>query len=1050
MLLKFTIRRWLFIAVLLTLPALLHAQAIIVTGKVLTDDNAPMPGVTIMLKKDATHKQGIGITNNNGEFTVSVSATDILEFTYVGFESRQIPVKGKVHLVVAMRPSSKSLKEAVVVGYQRKTKEVITGSVTRITADEIKDVPVSNVEQLLQGKVAGLSIQNNTGSPGFRGSTVLRGLSQIAVSGSGNNAYLTPASPLYVIDGVPVDANAGYEYGFQSKGPGTSPLSMIPPEDIATIDIMKDADAAALYGSRGANGVIVITTKRGKSAVPIVRLFSSFFMNTTPPLRKTVGGLSERDFLVNEILSTYSQDEINKISKTPFLSDSLNPFFNNSTNWQALYYKPTFNQTHNLSVSGGTQVLSYKTNFNYYRERGVIKNTGFDRYAASLNLDYNPSEKFKISGSVTAGLGKKLKGSGNGLTDVGAGSGVASSLLPGPSYFLNVSRFTGAINRKSDSKTYNFRTYIDGTYEFLPHVRIGNNISYDYTDDTEDNFIPALANGDQSAVYGYSGHTANLYDRSSLTYSNTFKEKHTLYASVFSELIVGQTQAREINLNNGPNDVYHGPLGFSSYYGGYSGIEVNGGYLETHSVGLAANLTYDFSKKYVINFNYRADGNSYAGVKDRWAKSPSLGLKWNFDKEEFMKGLSWLDFGDLRATYGVNLRPSTNVFASLGSYLVNGNYNNVSRITPKLGIMPNPYLKPERVEQYNLGIDLSLLKGRFAFTVETYQKVISNMLYDRNLSTSTGFTKTVTNESSMMNKGYEVTISIRPLPASSKFFWNLSLNWAVSKDILLELPGGATQVIYSSDNGPVINKVGRNTLSNFLYLTDGVYSSNDDVPIDPITGLRMRSSSGGYFHAGDTKYKDVDGNYIVDTRDLQIAGNPVPRLNGGFYSTMTYKNFSFAVSGTILYHRDLLNNALSERLGNLYYPFGNKPNTDGPLTLPDVSQYNYWKKAGDQAKYPNPLNYNGNTDNYNPSQSLFQEDGSFFKINSVTLGYTFNRELIKKAKLNNARVYFTGANVLMLSKYSGPNPENVTTLGRDRLDSYPSSPSYTLGLNLEF
>lgn len=1022
-------------------------QTIQVQIKILGDDNTTLPGVTILVKKGNT-KKGIGVTDTKGAATVTVAPNDVLAFQFMGFEVKEMPVNGKTSMFVRMVPSVKSLKESVIVGYQRKTKETITGSVTRITADDIKDIPASNIEQLMQGKVAGLNIQNNTGAPGFRGTAAIRGLSQISVSGSGNNAFLTPSSPLYVIDGVPVDANAGFEYGFQSKGPGTSPLSLIPPEDIASIDVMKDADAAALYGSRGANGVIVITTKRGKSAVPIIRLTSNFFMNTVPKLRSTVGGKTEREFLINEILASGRYEDLYLLTTTQHLADSLNPFYNNTTDWQKLFYKNTYNQSHNLSISGGTQELSYKTNLNYYRERGVIKNTGFDRYSLSMSLDYNPDKRFKLAGSINGGIGNKLKGSGNGLTDVGVGSSIASSLLPGPSYFLNVSRLTGTILRNNDSKTYNLRSYLDASYEFLPNLRLGNNISYDYTQNSEDAFVPALANNNQSSVYGYTGRSSNLYDRTALTYSNTFNNDHTFYAAVFSELIMNKTQAREINQGNGPNDAYRGPLGFSSIYSGYSGIEVSGGYIESNSLGLAANAQYDYKKKYVVNVSYRADGNSYAGVKDRWAKSPSMGVKWNFDREPWIQELGWIDYGSLRATYGINLRPSTDVFASLGSYLVGGNYNNVPRITPRLGQMPNPYLKPERVEQYNFGFDLSLLKGRATVTVDVYQKVISDMLFSRSLNSATGFSSTTTNGASMLNKGYEVSLGFRPLPADSKLYWNFSVNAAVNKDALLALPGGVTQIISSSDYGPIVTKVGRNTLSNFLYVSEGVYSTDNDIPVDPVTGLRYRNSSGGYYKAGDMNYRDVDGNYITNSKDLQIAGNPVPRLTGGFYSTMTYKQFSLTMSGTIVYKRDLLNNALSERLGNLNRPYGD---TDaGPLTLPSLDGYDYWKQSGDNAKYPNPLHYFGNTDNYNGSQTLFQEDGSYFKLNALTVGYTFNKDWIRKARLNNARIYLTGANLLMLSSYSGPNPENVTDLGRDRLDSYPAAASYTFGLNLEF
>ncbi|WP_316794135.1 SusC/RagA family TonB-linked outer membrane protein [Pedobacter frigoris] len=1027
-------------ALLFLFSGIATAQEVItVKGRVL-EGNDPLPGVSISLINPNGKKQQLIATDNNGQFTLRIANNAKLEFNYIGFTSKVVEVKGQTNLTVKMVANVQTLEQTVIVGYQRKTKETVTGSLTRITADQIKDVPVSSVEQLLQGRVAGLNIQNNTGAPGFRGSTAIRGLSQIGVQGAGNDAYLTPSSPLYVVDGIPIDANSGFEYGFESKGPGTSPLALIPPEDVESIDVMKDADAASLYGSRGANGVIVITTKRGNSEVPLIRLTSNFFMNTVPQLRSTIGGKEERDNRIKTIMSSNDLEEIYRISLAQFLSDSLNAFYNNATDWQALYYQPTFNQSHNLSVSGGNQGLNYKTNLNYYNERGVIKNTGFDRYSFSSQMNYKPNTKLSVTGSVTASLGNKLKGSGNGLTDVGAGGDLSSSLLPGPSYFLNVGRFTNALNRKNDAKTYSLSSYIDASYEIITSLRLGTTLSYTYIQNNEDTFIPSLANSERSAVYGYVAKNSNLYNRTALTYSKTFGEAHTIYTGVFSELTSTQNRDREANLSNGPNDNYYGPLGYPSIYNGFVGVN-RGGFTDTHSVGAGANASYDFKKKYVVNFNYRVDGNSYAGVKSRWAKSPSIGFKWNMEKEEFIKALSWLDYASTRFSYGINLRPSTNVYASLGAYNVVGNYNNVPRISPVLGLMPNPYLKPEKVEQFNLGFDLSVLKGKATVTVDAYQKVISDMLFTQALPTSTGFATVTTNDASMMNKGVEVALSFRPLPASSKVYWNFSLNGAVNKDILLSLPGGATQIL--SGDGSFITKVGRNTLSNFLYTSQGVYSRDSDVPVDPITGRSYKNASGGDYKGGDVIFKDVDGNYITDKNDLEIAGNPVPRMTGGFYSTLTYGKFGLTMNGSFTIKRDLLNNALSSRLGNYYAPFSQN-------TMVDISEFDYWKNPGDLATYPNPLRYLGNTDSYNVAQTLFQEDGTYFKLNAATLSYAFEKNFLSRYGFTNARIYVTGANLFILSKYSGPNPENVTEVGRDRLDSYPNSQSYTIGFNLEF
>jgi hypothetical protein len=355
--------------------------------------------------------------------------------------------------------------------------------------------------------------------------------------------------------------------------------------------------------------------------------------------------------------------------------------------------------------------------------------------------------------------------------------------------------------------------------------------------------------------------------------------------------------------------------------------------------------------------------------------------------------------------------------------------------------MPNPYLKPEKVEQFNYGLDMSIFNGRVGLTLDAYTKTVYNMLYTRPLSTSTGFSSTYTNDASLYNYGYEVSVTFRPFKATSKVNWTINLNTAINRDVLLSLPGGATQML--SDDETVMNRVGYGALSNYLYVTQGVYRTDDDVPVDPITGYRYRSGDIGYYRAGDVKFQDIDGNYVTDGSDKQVSGTPVARITGGFSSYLVYKNFSLNFNGTILFKRDLINNALSERMDNLRSPYD-----DG--TLVNLSDLNYWSQPGNVAKYPNPLDYRSQAGSYRALQTLFQEDGSYIKINAITLGFTANRKWSSQYHMNALRVYTTVTNPFLFTGYSGPNPEAVTELGRDRLDTYPISRTLSFGLNVEF
>ncbi len=387
---------------------------------------------------DADLKKAIAVTDPNGNYSVTIEMNKTLLFRFIGYDDKSVKVT-KAELNLQMATAEKFLKESVVIGYQTRKKETVTGAVSIIDKKDIQDVPVTNLEQLLQGKVAGMNIQNLTGAPGFGGSIAIRGISQLTVSGSGDEAFLSSSNPLLVIDNVPIDYDGGLDQSMLQPGAATGPLSMLPPEDIESIEVFKDAQAASLYGSRGANGVIVITTRRGNSAVPIINLNNAVFLNTPPQLRPVWGGNLEREFRKYTILNHSEYDFLAKgqFGGAIFLTDSLNGFFNNSTDWQGLFYQNTVNSNHNLQISGGNPKMNYKANLGYQMAQGIIKNTGFNRYTANLQLNLQPNERLRISGQLYAGLGQKQRGNGGGLTGNGAGDAFSSSLLPGPSHFLD-------------------------------------------------------------------------------------------------------------------------------------------------------------------------------------------------------------------------------------------------------------------------------------------------------------------------------------------------------------------------------------------------------------------------------------------------------------------------------------------------------------------------------------------------------------------------------------------------------------------------------------
>ena len=1016
----------------------------------------PIPGAIVLSGKPIAP---VGQTDANGKFSVSVNEGSELTFKYIGYKSVTRKVTADHTVNVSLEEEINSLKEQVIIGYGKKTKEVSTGSSVIITAKDIQDVPVANVMELLQGKVAGLNIQNNNGTPGMRGSTTIRGISNLNISGSGDKAFLTPTSPLFVVDGVPVDDNADYSYGFESAGPGISPISLIPVEDIQQIEVLKDAQATSLYGSRGAYGVILITTKRGNSKIPIISYTGSLSIATPPALRKVIGGKGERLMRIDQILNydTSYYNALNNINKNPFLADSLNSYYNNSTNWQSYYYRTTLNQTHNVNISGGDRLFNYKVNTGYYNEKGIVENTDFTRYNLGMNAQYAPNDRFKLMASLTNALTNSSAGGGNSLSQTGLADGASSSsLLPAPSLYTASNGLLNTLNVKNDNKVINITANIDVEYEIFKGLRASNTLSYNYMTQGTDKFTPGSLSDGFNEVYNYFDRKNTLYDRTRVAYVKEVAEKHNFSASVFTEVNATNFRADAMKQKSTPNDHVTGPLG-NDWVNSLGGTLNN--LNDVRGVSLAAAFSYNYMQKYVLDLTYRWDGSSTNGPDAGYSKSPAIAARWNFNKEKFLNSISnWLDYGSIRVSYGKNITPTGSVYDVYGKYIAGGNYNQLPTVGLDLGVIPNTGLMPTTTTQYNAALELGFL-NRFNLTFETYYKQVDNMLRGKDISNINAFSKVQTNEMSLVDYGYELNLSARMLPTGKDFSWTLSANGALNKDVMAHLPDGVSQLMFVDGNTGqnILYRLGRNALTNVLLNTSGVYANNSQIPVDPLTGLRYRAGSAtsvnglSYFRAGDPRWTDVNGDYILDANDYVSAGNSQPLITGGLNSFMQYKGFSLNVQGTFTLKRDVLNNATSSLFQNFSDPLDLDKN-QGLRGLVPLEQFKYWKKLGDNANYPNPYDYlrYSYTSPFRFDQTLFQEDGSYFKLSVVTLSYNLDKNFLKKFGMSSLRVYGTAYNVYTFSNYSGPNPESVSDLGRDTSGGYPSARRYIFGLNVQF
>ena len=1032
-----------------------------------TSSLAPMGEVSVFVLKPK--RELLGKTDGEGRFSVTVPVGTVLTFEYVGFETINVTAteanNNKLH-VMTIKSESGTMENVAVVGFKKVFREVNTGSSVVISGKELQDMPAADITSLLQGRIAGLNIQNNDGAPGARSSVFMRGLSNISVQGEGAGAYLTPTSPLFVVDGVPVDMNTNFEYGFNQGGPGVSPISMIPPEDLEEIAFLKDAAATALWGSRGAYGVILITTKRGKSQRPMVQYSGSVFYNGVPRLRDVIGGKDERYLRINQILDfdTSYQHALSLINGTSYLSDSLNAYWNNSTNWQGVFFKPTVNHSHNVNVYGGTDKFNYKTNVGYFQQKGIIRNTGFRRYNLNMNATFQPNERFRLRVSTNSGLSQNQKGSGVGLLQDGVARGSrASSLLPPPSMFSENNAALAGTMVEDDNKTFQITPAVNIMWMPVRDLQLQSETNYFYSSGTSDNFRPSIVGGGSASYFSYSDRTDRLYNRNQLNYNRSLgrdandQSLHNLNIFLFNELQMSSYKAQLSSINTLPNDYILGPVGYN-WYGSRGGTLDN--LSEGRNLAFGGSFEYNFKLKYVLSFQYRMDGSSTNGPNTGYKRSPTVSARWNMHSERwFEKALPWINMSSARVSYGTVLMPTGTIFDVYGKYTPNRNFNGVPTVGSDFGTIPNVNFEPMSNTQFNFGYEGTYFRNRLNLSYDFYYNVKDKQLWRMPLANTSGFGSIIGNDLALVSYGNEFMLGYRSIPTTGKnaFNWNVSANLAINNNVLAKFPNDLRQYIKGDESMglPVLYRLGAVPLKTLVYNTKGVYATDADVATDPATGLPIQvgRGSGIFLRAGDPYWADLNGDYVIDDNDLAALFNPQPKMVGGVQFYAKYGQFSVNTNVSFTMFRDVINTALAERFRNFSQPSSQQYSdflSNGVLV--PIDQYNYWRADGDAATYPNPYNfiYYPRINPFRYNQTLFIEDGSYWKLNQVTLRYEVPQTWLRRLRLTSTAFTLTGGNLLVISPYSGSSPENVTDLGRDNPNGYPNARTVSLGLNIQF
>jgi TonB-linked SusC/RagA family outer membrane protein len=1033
--------------------------------------NSPLEGATIALKgakKTTVSKAG-------GTFELTVPAGKVtLQITFVGYQLKTVTVgENESHVVVNLTESTNQLSDVVIVGVQTQSRRTSTSAISTVLSKDIENLPAPSVDQLLQGKVAGLNVQVTSGEPGVAPTVVIRGNSKVS-TGIGDDPNVSQAramsGPLYVIDGIPVNPS---DIDNAMDATGTNYLAGINTNDIASVEVQKDAAATAAWGSRGANGVIYITTKRGTSATPEFRVNVYGGVVLQPQLLQTSTGAAERQQKMN-IINTYATPE--QLNNLPqILTDKYNPYFNNSTDWQGLFYRNGSVKNVDATVSAATKIVNYRVSMNYYNEDGIIKSFGFQRYSFRGNFDFKISPK--LNSQFIIGLSKSDRQRGMKYNNSDDNTPVSGSSQPSSFFLLtgfDSANFTGLYD-KMRNRNINDQYSMSATinYNILPDLRYSFQGSANISSSARDYFQPS-----NDAVAAYARPSYAESDKGSYStyfFSNNinfFKHFNTASEHVHNITFTGSQQFSSDVSNSNNVGGYYVPSNNIQVVQGIPQANLSGSsnYASDAMLSFLGQLQYDFDGKYIMYASYRGDASSRFGANSKWGYFPAVGAGWIISDENFMsKTKNVISFLKLRGSYGITGDQSPDFYAPWNQYTVSGTYNGATAIQPDYnnGLTKNN-LTWSRLYQKDVGVDARLFNNKINLTVDLYDKLSKGGFYDFKLPFFTGFNSVNFNANDLWvsNRGVDLTLSTNRLISIGKLKWDMQFTLSHNKNLLARLPNNnRTFVItdwYGTDR---IYSVGQPVYEMFQLKYAGVYNNASQIPFDPLTGKSLTYFKGNHTVVpGDPIFVDVNniGDVWTDEDngsqfgDRVPMGDPNPKYTGGWTNYFTYNNFSMSVTSIFTWKRTVINTFFQQQISSIVGGYSSNIYTFANGRLPDMSGLNYWTPQGAKADpnykagFPSINPFGASYYQFIPISSMFNEDGSYFKIKNIMLAYELEKAWIERMKLKGARIYATVDNVLTLKKGTMPNPELVDQLGIYTGGTYPMPTKVTLGVDVQF
>ncbi len=1047
------------------------AQTIPVTGTV-SDQTGPVIGASVV-EKGTTNGT---MTDNDGHFTLSVRKGAVIEISSIGYATHTLTVGDKTDFVVHLAEDAEFLDEVVVVGYGTMKKSDLAGASVSMKESDLKGSIISSLDQSLQGRAAGVTAVTTSGAPGSSSSIRVRGQATINAN----------AEPLYVIDGVIVQGggNRGADFGLgDALGNGTvstiSPLSTLNPADIVSMEILKDASATAIYGAQGANGVVLITTKHGKAGEARFT-YDGMFAVSRQNTRLDMMNLREYAQYYNELIDEGIIYESNPYYSNPQL-------LGKGTNWQDEIFRTAFQHQHQLSAQGGTEKVQYYVSGSYMDQQGTIIGSNFNRFSVRTNLDAQLKKWLKLGLNATYAITKddlKLADSNQGLIyyslttipDIpvyDVDGNYSSTIREG---YTNPNPVALAMMDEIKLKRQKLSGNIYMDITPIKHLTWRTELGFDIGNSDADRYKPMVDLGgwvrSQNSISNQKNSNTFWQLKNYLTYSNQWG-KHSVTAMLGQECWESRWNYLGASNTDLPSDEVHNvalATGTPS---------ISSGYGSSSMASFFTRETYNYDDRYLATYTFRYDGSSNFGPNNRWAGFHSVAAAWRFSNEKFFDAVkSVVNNGKLRFGWGQTGN------ANIGSYAWGAA---ISRMPSALGMgfrpanIPNTSIRWESQQQYNLGLDLSFFDDRLNLTVDAYYKRSDDMLMSLQLPSymgtqGNGSSKLQApkgNYGSIENKGLEITLDAHPVKLSD-FSWDSNFQISFNRNKLLSLSDteNASLIGYGQWSDIVcVSEIGKSLYNFYGYKVAGVYKDLEDIenspkPVKyPSDGVYNRSNT---VWVGDLKYVDINGDGVIDENDRTDIGSPLPKFTFGWTNTFRYRDFDLSIFLNGSYGNKVLNyNAIT--LTHMNSTWTNQLNVvnsrarlepiDASIVYADGSK---WYDHIDNVRVKNsdatiPRATLSDANDNDRISDRYVEDGSYLRIKNITLGYTFPKALLSKAKIENIRVYVNIQNLYTFTKYSGYDPEvgastqdsSGLTYGVDN-GRYPSPTMYSFGLNITF